>query len=154
MTRVRALAKAGLLQGLPRSPNTLAEEAEYREPCEFAARNGAAYVSDEPAVVDGPRRPRRRNLASPAEQMRRIAELTAPFAGQNLEIVTYPASKRFGLRCWLLGGNDHHVFAAGEVTVCPYLYSPLVPRPDEPASSSSATSPPTPTSPADWMTTR
>ena len=41
---VRALAGAGLLQGLLCTPNSLAEDGEYRELCEFAAENGAGYV--------------------------------------------------------------------------------------------------------------
>ena len=41
---VRALAAAGLLQGLLCTPNSLAQDGEYRELCEFAAENGAAYV--------------------------------------------------------------------------------------------------------------
>jgi Thymidylate kinase/Radical SAM superfamily len=40
---VRKLAQAGLLQGLLCTPNSLAED-EYRELCEFAVENGAAYV--------------------------------------------------------------------------------------------------------------
>ena len=39
-----ALAAAGLLQGLLCTPNSLAEDLEYRELCEFAAENGADYV--------------------------------------------------------------------------------------------------------------
>ena len=81
VTTVRALAKAGLLQGLLCTPNTLAEEAEYRELCEFAARNGAAYVLMNPLSSMGRGVRAQRKLASAAEQMRRIAELTAPFDG-------------------------------------------------------------------------
>jgi MoaA/NifB/PqqE/SkfB family radical SAM enzyme len=41
---VRALAAAGLLQGLLCTPNSLAEDSEYRELCEFAVQQGAGYV--------------------------------------------------------------------------------------------------------------
>lgn len=64
-----------LLQGLLCTPNTLAEEAEYRELCEFAASNGAAYVLMNPLSSMGRGVRARRKLASPAEQMRRITEL-------------------------------------------------------------------------------
>ncbi|MGH3404699.1 MAG: hypothetical protein ACRDRJ_19675 [Streptosporangiaceae bacterium] len=41
---VPALAAAGLLQGLLCTPNSLAEDREYRELCEFAVQLGVEYV--------------------------------------------------------------------------------------------------------------
>jgi radical SAM protein with 4Fe4S-binding SPASM domain len=122
VTTVHALAKAGLLQGLLCTPNTLAEEAEYRELCEFAASNGAAYVLMNPLSSMGRGVRAQRKLASPAEQMRRIAELTAPFDGPGLEIVhiRFPNARGKPL-AGCEAGTIIYVFAAGEVTVCPYL---------------------------------
>jgi radical SAM protein with 4Fe4S-binding SPASM domain len=122
VTTVRALAKARLLQGLLCTPNTLAEEAEYRELCEFAARNGAAYVLMNPLSSMGRGVRARQKLASPAEQMRRIAERTEPFDGPGLEVVhirfpNAPGKPLAGCEA----GTIIYVFAAGEVTVCPYL---------------------------------
>ena len=122
VTTVRALAKAGLLQGLLCTPNTLAEEAEYRELCQFAAENGAAYVLMNPLSSMGRGVRAQRKLASAAEQMRRIAELTAPFDGRGLEIIHIRFPNAYGKP--LAGceaGTIIYVFAAGEVTVCPYL---------------------------------
>jgi radical SAM protein with 4Fe4S-binding SPASM domain len=122
VTTVRALAGAGLLQGLLCTPNTLAEEAEYRELCEFAATNGASYVLMNPLSSMGRGVRARRKLASPAGQMRRIAELTAPFDGPDLEIVhiRFPNDSGKPL-AGCEAGTIIYVFAAGEVTVCPYL---------------------------------
>ena len=63
-----------------------------------------------------------RKLASAAEQMRRIAELTAPFDGRGLEIIHIRFPNAYGKP--LAGceaGTIIYVFAAGKVTVCPYL---------------------------------
>jgi len=119
---VRSLACAGLLQGLLCTPNTLAEEAEYRELCEFARGQGAAYVLMNPLSSMGRGFRARRKLASPAGQMERIAELTSPYGGPDLQIVHIRFPNTAGEP---LGGCEAgtiiYVFAAGEVTVCPYL---------------------------------
>src|ERR1035441_3833155 len=118
----RAPARAGLLQGLLCTPNTLAEESEYRDLCEFAAANGAAYVLMNPLSSMGRGVRARGKLASPDEQMRRIAALTAPYGGPDLDIVHIRFPNTAGTP--LAGceaGTILYVFAAGEVTVCPYL---------------------------------
>ena len=76
---VRKLAAAGLLQGLLCTPNSLAEDEEYRELCEFAAGNGASYVLMNPLSSMGRGVKSRGKLSSGEEHMRRIRALTAPF---------------------------------------------------------------------------
>src|SRR6202161_560884 len=84
---VRALAAAGLLQGLLCTPNSLAEDGEYRELCEFAAENGAAYVLMNPLSSMGRGVKSRRKLADSEEHRRRIRARTAPFDSPDLETV-------------------------------------------------------------------
>lgn len=121
---VRKLAAAGLLQGLLCTPNSLAEDEEYRELCEFAAKHGAQYVLMNPLSSMGRGVKARRKLASPDEHMRRIWELTAPFegAGDGLEVVhiRFPNTDGRPL-AGCEAGTIIYVFTPGEVTVCPYL---------------------------------
>lgn len=119
---VRELADAGLLQGLLCTPNTLAEDTEYQELCEFAASQGAAYVLMNPLSSMGRGVKASRKLASPDAHMRDIAALTSPFASPDLEIVHIRFPNTGGLP--LAGceaGTIIYVFTPGEVTVCPYL---------------------------------
>jgi radical SAM protein with 4Fe4S-binding SPASM domain len=122
MSTVREIAAAGLLQGLLCTPNTLAEDGEYRELCEFAASQGASYVLMNPLSSMGRGVKAHRKLASPDAHMRAIAELTDPFASENLEIVhiRFPNAARQPL-AGCEAGTIIYVFAPGEVTVCPYL---------------------------------
>jgi radical SAM protein with 4Fe4S-binding SPASM domain len=118
----RSLARTGLLQGLLCTPNTLAEEDEYQELCEFAAAHGAAYVLMNPLSSMGRGVRAQTKLASPAEQMHRIATLTAAYGGPDLDIVHIRFPNTAGKP--LAGceaGTIIYVFAHGEVTVCPYL---------------------------------
>lgn len=119
---VRKLAEAGLLQGLLCTPNSLAEDREYRELCEFAAASGAAYVLMNPLSSMGRGVRSRARLASTDEHMRRIHALTAPFGSPDLEIVHIRFPNTDGLP--LAGceaGTIIYVFTSGAVTVCPYL---------------------------------
>jgi radical SAM protein with 4Fe4S-binding SPASM domain len=119
---VRELAAAGLLQGLLCTPNSLAEDEEYRQLCEFAAASGAAYVLMNPLSSMGRGVRARGKLASSAEHMRRIRALTSPFDGPGLEIVHIRFPNPGGLP--LAGceaGTIIYVFTAGDVTICPYL---------------------------------
>jgi radical SAM protein with 4Fe4S-binding SPASM domain len=119
---VRKLAAAGLLQGLLCTPNSLAEDEEYRELCEFAAASGAAYVLMNPLSSMGRGVRSRGRLAGTDEHMRRIHDLTSPFSGPGLEIVHIRFPNDDGLP--LAGceaGNIIYVFTGGDVTVCPYL---------------------------------
>jgi radical SAM protein with 4Fe4S-binding SPASM domain len=119
---VRKLAAAGLLQGLLCTPNSLAEDEEYRELCEFATANGAAYVLMNPLSSMGRGVRSRRRLASSDEHMQRIRALTAPFSGPDLEVVHIRFPNAEGLP--LAGceaGTIIYVFTGGAVTVCPYL---------------------------------
>src|SRR6516165_8964172 len=84
---VRKLAGAGLLQGLLCTPNSLAEDEEYRELCEFATACGATYVLMNPLSAMGRGVRSRGRLAGSDEHMRRIHDLTSPFSGPGLEIV-------------------------------------------------------------------
>jgi radical SAM protein with 4Fe4S-binding SPASM domain len=119
---IRKLATAGVLQGLLCTPNSLAEDAEYRELCEFAAAHGARYVLMNPLSSMGRGVKARQKLASSSEHMRHIWELTAPFHGHELEVVHIRFPNVAGKP--LAGceaGTIVYVFTRGEVTVCPYL---------------------------------
>src|SRR6202167_3710456 len=118
----RALAAAGLLQGLLCTPNSLAEDSEYRELCEFAAENGADYVLMNPLSSMGRGVKSRGRLSSGEEHMRRIRALTAPFDSPDLEIVhiRFPSTGGQPL-AGCEAGTIIYVFTACEVTVCPYL---------------------------------
>jgi radical SAM protein with 4Fe4S-binding SPASM domain len=119
---VRELAGAGLLQGLLCTPNSLAEDEEYRELCAFAAANGAAYVLMNPLSSMGRGVKSRGRLADTDEHMRRIRDLTSPFSGPDMEVVHIRFPNAAGLP--LAGceaGTIIYVFTGGEVTVCPYL---------------------------------
>ena len=148
---VRKLAAAGLLQGLLCTPNSLAEDEEYRELCEFAAGNGASYVLMNPLSSMGRGVKSRGKLSSGEEHMRRIRALTAPFDSPDLEIVhiRFPSTGGQPL-AGCEAGTIIYVFTAGGVTVCPYLvFAARTPqsRHDPGESPSSATSSPTRTSP-------
>lgn len=119
---VRKLARAGLLQGLLCTPNSLAVDEEYRELCEFAIENGAAYVLMNPLSSMGRGVKSQGRLADSDEHMRRIHDLTSPFSGPDLEVVHIRFPNADGLP--LAGceaGNIIYVFTGGAVTVCPYL---------------------------------
>ena len=119
---VRALARAGLLQGLLCTPNSLAEVDEYRELCAFATELGAGYVLMNPLSNMGRGVKAQRVLRSPAHQMREIFELTAPFDGPNLDVahIRFPNDEGRPL-AGCEAGTIIYVFTPGEVTVCPYL---------------------------------
>jgi radical SAM protein with 4Fe4S-binding SPASM domain len=122
LATVRKLAAAGLLQGLLCTPNSLAEDEEYRDLCEFAAANGAAYVLMNPLSSMGRGVKSRARLAGSDEHMRRIRDLTAPFGSPGLEVVHIRFPNDDGLP--LAGceaGTIIYVFTGGDVTVCPYL---------------------------------
>lgn len=119
---VRALAEAGLLQGLLCTPNMLAVDAEYRELCEFAEAHGARYVLMNPLSSMGRGVKAKKKLASPQEHMRRIWEMTAPFDSDDLDVVhiRFPNTDGKPL-AGCEAGTIIYVFTPGEVTVCPYL---------------------------------
>ena len=121
---VRKLAAAGLLQGLLCTPNSLAEDEEYRELCDFATRNGASYVLMNPLSSMGRGVKSRSRLSSSEEHMRRIRALTAPFDSPDLEIVhiRFPSTDGQPL-AGCEAGTIIYVFTAGEVTVCPYPHN-------------------------------
>ena len=119
---VRKLAAAGLLQGLLCTPNSLAEDEEYRELCEFAVASGAAYVLMNPLSSMGRGVRSRGKLASGDEHMRRIRALTAPFSGPGLEVVhiRFPSVDGASL-AGCEAGTIIYVFTGGAVTISPYL---------------------------------
>src|SRR5690606_24141187 len=119
---VRKLAAAGLLQGLLCTPNSLAEDAEYQELCQFATEHGARYVLMNPLGSMGRGVKARRKLASAEEHMRTIWELTAPFHGPELDVVhiRFPNVEGKPL-AGCEAGTIIYVFTPGELTVCPYL---------------------------------
>ena len=119
---VRALAAAGLLQGLLCTPNSLAQDGEYRELCEFAAENGADYVLMNPLSSMGRGVKARARLAATEERMQHIYDLTAPFQDDGLDVVhiRFPGTGARPL-AGCQAGTIIYVFTPGEVTVCPYL---------------------------------
>jgi radical SAM protein with 4Fe4S-binding SPASM domain len=118
---VRALAAAGLLQGLLCTPNSLAEDDEYRELCQFAARHGADYVLLNPLSAMGRGVKSQGRLAATEARMRYIRQLTASFASAGLDVVhiRFPSTGQPLAGCQ--AGTIIYVFTPGEVTVCPYL---------------------------------
>lgn len=118
---VRTLATAGLLQGLLCTPNSLAEDDEYRELCEFAVEYGAEYVLLNPLSSMGRGVKSRDRLAASEERMRHIRLLTDPFHEAGLDVVhiRFPSTGQPLAGCQ--AGTIIYVFTAGEVTVCPYL---------------------------------
>lgn len=119
---VKSLAGAGLLQGLLCTPNSLAEDDEYRELCAFAVDHGASYVLMNPLSSMGRGVKARGRLAATEERMRHIAKLTAPFHGPSLDVVhiRFPNTSGKPL-AGCQAGTIIYVFTPGEVTVCPYL---------------------------------
>jgi radical SAM protein with 4Fe4S-binding SPASM domain len=119
---VKALATAGLLQGLLCTPNSLAEDGEYRELCEFAAQNGAGYVLLNPLSSMGRGVKARSRLAATEERMRHIHDLTAPFGAADLDVthIRFPSTGGKPL-AGCQAGTIIYVFTPGELTVCPYL---------------------------------
>ncbi len=118
---VRKLAHAGLLQGLLCTPNNLAEDAEYAELCAFAVQNGADYVLLNPLSAMGRGVKGKRPLGAAEERMQRIYDLTAPFDGDDLDVVhiRFPNTTKPLAPCE--AGTIVYVFTPGELTVCPYL---------------------------------
>lgn len=121
VANARKFAAAGILQGLLCTPNTLAEDAEYAELCQFATANGASYVLMNPLSAMGRGTKSKRKLAEPDEHMRNIHALTAPFDGPDLDVVhiRFPNDEKPLAGCE--AGTIIYVFTPGEVTVCPYL---------------------------------
>ena len=122
ITTVRKFAAAGILQGLLCTPNTLAEDEEYAQLCEFATQQGARYVLMNPLSSMGRGVKAQRKLASPDEHMRRIHALTAPFDSDSLDMVhiRFPNDNKQPL-AGCEAGTIIYVFTPGQVTVCPYL---------------------------------
>lgn len=118
---VRKFAEAGLLQGLLCTPNSLAEETEYAQLCCFALECDAKYVLLNPLSSMGRGVKSQRKLASPADHMRRIFELTEPFQNDGLDLahIRFPNEDKPLAGCE--AGTIIYVFTPGEVTVCPYL---------------------------------
>lgn len=119
---VEKLGAAGILQGLLCTPNTLAQNEEYEQLCEFARRNGARYVLLNPLGSMGRGVKSQGRLAKTTVHMQEIFELTAPSDGADLDIVHIRFPNAAGKP--LSGceaGTIIYVFTPGEVTVCPYL---------------------------------
>lgn len=119
---VTKLGAAGILQGLLCKPNSLAQNDEYRQLCEFAAANGARYVLLNPLGSMGRGVKSQDRLAKSSLHMREIFELTAPFEGPDLDLahIRFPNTAGRPLS-GCEAGTIIYVFTSGEVTVCPYL---------------------------------
>lgn len=119
---VRRFAKAGILQGLLCTPNTLAEDEEYRQLVQFAREQGARYVLMNPlgSMGRGASRRAQGKLRQPDEQMREIQRMTAPFeADVELVNIRFPNDGKPLAPCE--AGNIIYVFTSGDVAICPYL---------------------------------
>ncbi|HEX5348624.1 MAG TPA: radical SAM protein [Pseudonocardiaceae bacterium] len=92
---IEALAKSGLLQGLLCTPNSLAEDVEYRQLCQFAVEHGAEYVLMNPLSSMGRGVKAGRALAATEQRMLRIHQMTDPFDGPDLDVVRirFPSSE-------------------------------------------------------------
>ncbi len=119
---VEHLGRAGILQGLLCTPNTLAQNEEYARLCAFARANGARYVLLNPLGSMGRGVTSQAKLAKTTLHMREIFELTAPFDGPELDIahIRFPNTEGKPL-AGCEAGTIIYVFTPGEVTVCPYL---------------------------------
>jgi radical SAM protein with 4Fe4S-binding SPASM domain len=119
---VEKLGRAGILQGLLCTPNTLAQNEEYARLCAFARANGARYVLLNPLGSMGRGAKSKAKLAKTTLHMREIFELTAPFDGPELDIahIRFPNTEAQPL-AGCEAGTIIYVFTPGEVTVCPYL---------------------------------
>ncbi|WP_410657983.1 radical SAM protein [Amycolatopsis sp. lyj-112] len=119
---VEKLGRAGILQGLLCTPNTLAQNEEYARLCAFARANGARYVLLNPLGSMGRGVKSRSKLAKTTLHMREIFELTAPFDGPELDVahIRFPNTEQRPL-AGCEAGTIIYVFTPGEVTVCPYL---------------------------------
>ncbi|PPK66191.1 radical SAM protein with 4Fe4S-binding SPASM domain [Actinokineospora auranticolor] len=119
---VEKLGRAGILQGLLCTPNTLAQNEEYARLCAFARANGARYVLLNPLGSMGRGVKSKAKLAKTTLHMREIFELTAPFDGPDLDIahIRFPNTEARPL-AGCEAGTIIYVFTPGEVTVCPYL---------------------------------
>ncbi|MFJ6014436.1 radical SAM protein [Streptomyces sp. NPDC092952] len=119
---VRRFAAAGILQGLLCTPNSLAEDREYRDLVRFAREQGAKYVLMNPLgnMGRGQSRTAQGKLRTPDEQMREIAALTEPF-GEDVELVNirFPNEDKPLAGCE--AGTIVYVFTDGGVAICPYL---------------------------------
>lgn len=119
---VKALAEAAVLQGLLCTPNTLAQDVEYQELCQFAVQHGAEYVLMNPLSWMGRGVKARRALAMTEERMLRIHQMVDPFDSPDLDVVRirFPNTEGKTL-AGCEAGTIIYVFTPGEVTVCPYL---------------------------------
>jgi radical SAM protein with 4Fe4S-binding SPASM domain len=119
---VEELGRAGILQGLLCTPNTLAQNEEYARLCEFARANGARYVLLNPLGSMGRGVRSRVRLAKTTPHMLEIFALTTAFDGPELDIahIRFPNTGGRPL-AGCEAGTIIYVFTTGEVTVCPYL---------------------------------
>lgn len=114
------LSQYKLLQGILVTPNNLAKIDEYVEICDFASKNGAAYVLLNPLANMGRGVLNRKNLALSNERLQEIKKLTVPFNTlTQLVYIRFPNHQLPLAHC--IAGNLIYVFAHGEVTICPYL---------------------------------
>ncbi|HUS20407.1 MAG TPA: radical SAM protein [Aeromicrobium sp.] len=119
---VQKLGAAGILQGLLCTPNSLAQNEEYVELCEFARTHGARYVLLNPLGSMGRGVKSQGRLAKTNLHMQQIQALTEPFDGPELDIahIRFPNTAGKPLS-GCEAGTIIYVFTPGEVTVCPYL---------------------------------
>lgn len=119
---VEKLGAAGVLQGLLCTPNSLAQNEEYRRLCEFARENGARYVLLNPLGRMGRGVKSQGTLAKTTLHMQEIYELTAPLDGPDLDVahIRFPNTAGKPL-AGCEAGTIIYVFTPGDVTVCPYL---------------------------------
>lgn len=124
VSNVRRFGEAGILQGLLCTPNTLAEDEEYAQLCEFAREQGAKYVLMNPlgSMGRGASRSAQNKLRRRDEHMNRIRNLAMPFADDDLDLalIRFPNTEQQPLG-GCEAGTIIYVFTKGEVAICPYL---------------------------------
>jgi radical SAM protein with 4Fe4S-binding SPASM domain len=119
---VKALARAGLVQGLLCTLNSLAEDIKYQQLCQFAIEQGAEYVLMNPLSSMGRGVKAHRGLAATEERMLRIHQMTDPFDGPDLDVVRIRFPNTAGKPlAGCQAGRIIYVFTRGEMTVCPYV---------------------------------
>lgn len=116
----RKFAKAGLLQGLLSTPNTLTRPDEFADLCEFAVEIGAEYVLMNPLSSFGRGVKAQAALAADTDAMTAILALTDRFR-DRLDVVDirFPNTDRPLAGCD--AGRIIYVFADGQTALCPYL---------------------------------
>lgn len=118
---IRALAQAGLLQGILVTPHLEVAVSEFSDLCDFAIRQGASYVLMNRLSGFGRGERSLGRFGTPDDRMKRIAEVSLPHQGPaRIALVRFPNDDLPLMGCGAarsIIGIDVH----GTVSACPYL---------------------------------